>query len=57
MLALFPGGGFGPLFAATVQDRTGTYGSAFLVFALLNSVAFASLFLLRREGARTAGAA
>jgi MFS family permease len=52
MLALFPGGGMGPLFAAAVHDRTGSYAPAFLVFAALNAVAFASLFLLRREGAR-----
>jgi MFS family permease len=52
MLALFPGGGFGPLFAATVHDRTGSYDLAFAVFAGLNLVAFGSLFLLRREGAR-----
>jgi MFS family permease len=52
MLALFPGGGLGPLFAATVHDRTGSYDFAFAVFAGLNLMAFASLFLLRREGAR-----
>jgi MFS family permease len=52
MLALFPGGGFGPLFAATAHDRTGSYDAAFAVFAGLNLVAFASVFLLRREGAR-----
>ncbi len=52
MLALFPGGGLGPLFAATVHDRTGSYDVAFAVFAGLNLVAFVSLFLLRREGAR-----
>jgi len=52
MLALFPGGGMGPLFAATVHDRTGSYDAAFAVFAGMNLVAFASLFLLRREGAR-----
>ncbi len=57
MLALFPGGGFGPLFAAAVHDRTGSYETAFLVFATLNLVAFASLFLLRREGARASEAA
>jgi len=57
MLALFPGGGFGPLFAAMVHDRTGSYETAFLVFALLNSVAFASLFLLRREGPSAPAAA
>jgi cyanate permease len=52
MLALFPGGGFGPLFAATVHDRTGSYDAAFAVFAALNLVSFAALFLLRREGVR-----
>ncbi len=52
MLALFPGGGIGPLFAATVHDRTGGYDAAFAVFAGMNLVAFGSLFLLRREGAR-----
>ncbi len=51
MLALFPGGGFGPLFAATVHDRTGSYELAFAVFAGMNLIAFASLFLLRRERA------
>jgi MFS family permease len=52
MLALFPGGGFGPLFAAMVHDRTGSYDAAFAVFAGMNLVAFASLFLLRRERER-----
>jgi MFS family permease len=52
MLALFPGGGFGPLFAATVHDRTGSYDAAFAVFAALNAAAFASLFWLRRETGR-----
>ena len=56
MLALFPGGGFGPLFAATLHDRTGSYDAAFAVFAGMNLLAFASLFLLRREGARGASA-
>lgn len=55
MLALFPGGGIGPLFAATVHDRTGSYDAAFAVFAGMNLVAFGSLFLLRREGARRRG--
>jgi MFS family permease len=49
MLALFPGGGLGPLFAAAVHDQTGSYAAAFRVFAALNVVAFASLWLLRRE--------
>lgn len=51
MLALFPGGGLGPLFAAAVHDQTGSYDAAFRVFAGLNLVAFAALFLLRRERA------
>ncbi|HZO08159.1 MAG TPA: MFS transporter [Myxococcota bacterium] len=56
MLALLPGGGLGPLFAATLHDRTGSYAGAFAVFAVLNAMSFASLFLLRRErrGARAA---
>jgi MFS family permease len=55
MLALFPGGGLGPLFAAAVHDRTGSYETAFAVFAAMNAIAFASLFLLRREGVPAAG--
>jgi MFS family permease len=55
MLALLPGGGLGPLFAAAVHDRTGSYDGAFLTFAALNALAFAALFGLRRE-ARPAGA-
>ena len=51
MLALLPGGGLGPLFAATVHDRTGSYAGAFLVFALLNAAAFVSLLFLRPERA------
>jgi MFS family permease len=56
MLALLPGGGLGPLFAAAVHDRSGSYQGAFLTFAALNALAFASLFGLRRERLR-AGAA
>jgi hypothetical protein len=40
-----------------VHDRTGSYATAFGVFAALNGVAFASLLLLRREGARAGAAA
>jgi MFS family permease len=57
MLALLPGGGLGPLFAAAVHDRSGSYQGAFLTFAALNSLAFAALFGLRREGARAGPAA
>jgi MFS family permease len=57
MLALFPGGGLGPLFAAAVHDRTGSYATAFRVFAALNVVAFASLWLLRREHPRAGAGA
>jgi hypothetical protein len=35
-----------------VHDRTGSYDAAFAVFAALNLVSFAALFLLRREGVR-----
>jgi MFS family permease len=51
MLMLLPGGGLGPLFAASVHDRTGSYVPAFLVFALLNAGAFVSLLFLRPERA------
>src|SRR5262249_47661098 len=56
MLALLPGGGLGPLFAATVHDQTGSYTPAFAVFAALNAVALASLLLLRSERSRPAAA-
>jgi MFS family permease len=54
MLALLPGGALGPLFAAAVHDRTGSYAPAFATFAALNLLAFASLGFLRREGPRAA---
>jgi len=56
MLALLPGGGLGPLFAAAVHDRTGSYHGAFLTFAAMNALAFAALFGLRREAGRGAAA-
>jgi MFS family permease len=49
MLALLPGGALGPLFAAAVHDRTGSYAPAFATFAALNLLALSSLFFLRRE--------
>jgi predicted MFS family arabinose efflux permease len=48
-LAMLPGGVLGPLFAAYVFDRLGSYRPAFAVFAILNLTALASLFLLRDE--------
>jgi OFA family oxalate/formate antiporter-like MFS transporter len=52
LLALMPGGALGPLFAAYVHDRTGSYAPAFTTFAVLNLLAVASLFLVRRESRR-----
>ena len=49
MLALLPGGALGPLFAGAVYDRTGSYDVAFATYALLNTLAFAALFLVRDE--------
>jgi predicted MFS family arabinose efflux permease len=49
MLTLLPGGTLGPAFAGFVHDRTGGYGPAFQVFALLNAVAFLLLWLVRDE--------
>jgi MFS family permease len=54
MLVLLPGGALGPLFAAAVHDRTGSYSTAFLVFAVLNCLALASLPFLRPEAPRLA---
>ncbi len=56
MLALAPGGALGPIFAAAVHDRTGSYDLAFTSFALLNLLAVAALFLLRDERSRYTGA-
>jgi len=55
MIALFPGGTLGPVFAGRVFDELGSYQSAFAVFALLNLVTLGMLFALRDE--RTRGAA
>ena len=52
MLALAPGGALGPLFAAFVHDRTGSYDDAFRTFAVLNLLAVGALFFLRDERAR-----
>ncbi len=48
-LTLLPGGALGPLFAAVLRDRLGDYALAFAVFAGLNLLALAALFLLRDE--------
>ncbi len=49
MLALLPGGAFGPIFAAWVFDRYGDYTPAFAVFAAVNLVALAAILALRDE--------
>jgi MFS family permease len=56
MLGLLPGGVLGPIFAAAVHDRFGSYDVAFGTFALLNLVTVAALFALRDERTRDAGA-
>lgn len=47
MLALAPGGGLGSTFAGYVFDWTGSYRSAFQIFALLNAAALVAVLLLR----------
>ncbi|MBW2427198.1 MAG: MFS transporter [Deltaproteobacteria bacterium] len=49
MLTLFPGGALGPIFAAAVHDRFGSYDLAFQVFAVMNGLALAALFFVRDE--------
>jgi predicted MFS family arabinose efflux permease len=49
MFALLPGGVLGPVFAATVFDRTGTYTPAFAVFSFLNAAALIAIRFLRDE--------
>ncbi|MBW2314791.1 MAG: MFS transporter [Deltaproteobacteria bacterium] len=49
MIALFPGGTLGPLFAARVFDELGSYQSAFAIFALLNLVTVVMLLAVRDE--------
>jgi MFS family permease len=49
MLTLLPGGALGPVFAAAVHDRTGSYELAFATFAALNGAALVALCFLRRE--------
>jgi MFS family permease len=52
MVVLAPAGSLGGIFAGAVQDRTGSYALAFQVFAVVNVLIFASLFLLRDERER-----
>jgi len=49
MIALLPGGALGPIFAALVHDRSGSYEIAFATFAVLNCLAVGALTLVRRE--------
>lgn len=51
MLALLPGGALGPVFAAAVFDGSGSYRSAFAVFATLNVAALVAVAFLRDERA------
>jgi MFS family permease len=56
MLMLFPGGALGPIFAAAVHDRLGSYDLAFRVFAVMNALALVALFFVRDERAAARGA-
>jgi sugar phosphate permease len=49
MLALLPGGALGPIFAASLYDRLGSYELAFTTFAALNAVSLGLLCFLRPE--------
>jgi len=49
MMATLVVGGIGPWFAAAIHDATGSYRSAFVLFAVLNAVTLLSLFFLRDE--------
>jgi len=52
MVALLPGGTLGPIFAASIHDRFGSYALAFQTFLLLNVAAFTALLFVRRESGR-----
>ena len=52
MIALFPGGALGPVFAGRVFDALGGYQAAFAVFALGNLVLLVLLLGLRDERGR-----
>jgi cyanate permease len=54
MLALLPGGALGPIFAASLYDRLGSYELAFTTFAALNAVSLGLLCFVRPERVATA---
>jgi cyanate permease len=54
MLALAPGGALGPIFAAAIYDAYQSYQIAFVSFAVLNTLAIATLFFVRDERGRAA---
>lgn len=49
MLALLPGGTFGPVFAGYIFDTTGNYGIAFSTFAVINVFGVGALMFLRSQ--------
>jgi sugar phosphate permease len=49
MLAMAPGGSLGPLIAANLYDRYGSYQAALYLFVALNAASLLSLFLVRDE--------
>jgi predicted MFS family arabinose efflux permease len=49
MVTLLPAGTLGPIFAALVHDRTGSYDAAFATFAAVNGLSLAAIGLLRDE--------
>jgi cyanate permease len=51
MLVLAPAGALGPIFAAAIHDRFGSYDIAFTTFAVMNTLAVAALCFVRRESA------
>lgn len=52
LFALLPGGVLGPIFAANLYDRTGSYDTAFATFAALNTLAVVGVALVRDERPR-----
>ena len=49
LLALVPGGTFGPVLAGRVFDATGSYASVFTLFAIGNVLAVVALALVRTQ--------
>ena len=49
MMVLAPAGTLGSVLAGWCYDTTGSYDAAFQLFAVVNLLVFAALFLLRRE--------